>query len=706
MIDFRSIPLLRITVSFMLGIIGGKFVELSDLAVLSLAALSFSLAIISSYNKHPGQKWVVGAALNWLLLSIGVLSIHFSNSYQNNNHFTRYIDSAVYYAELSIKDISTIDSSKVKCIAEVNTVKIGTKTIETFGKCLVTFSRNDTVYPGDKFICKARFAVNDHHVLNPGSFNYWEYLANKDVYAQAYCYDKNRYLVKHDNSFRLKNEALKIRQRLIDLLSIYLSGDELSVALALIIGYDDLISKDVYNAFANTGTLHVLSVSGMHVGLVYGLVLWVLSFIKDINRKRLLELVIALPLLWFYAFITGLSPSVMRAALMLSFIVVGNSLKQKPSVYNSLCGSALLMLVINPQLLFNVSFQLSYLAVIGISFFYKRIYDLWYLESEWSDKAGWFTLASFAAQIKRLPNKAWQLTAASLAAQITTLPISLYYFNQFPNYFLLNNLLVIPLSTIIIYLGIALICFSPISLIAVYLSKLTSILLAVQNKAVDYLSKLPYAGSVDLYLTSAEVFLLYTLLLLLMVFLTTRKLALLKSIMSCILAFVLFHFVVKIHYSNRSNMIVYQGKNAAIGFVNEGSLLFIGGKENRQLVQSTKKQFHLANETIADINTSLSEVVNNVLIYSNHYQFKGKHIVYLNNKESLMRNKLVLNNCDIVVIDGKVFPSNELVLKPKSTLIISQNTGYQTTEKWREIAHAKQLNIHIIKEKGAFVTEL
>lgn len=151
---------------------------------------------------------------------------------------------------------------------------------------------------------------------------------------------------------------------------------------------------------------------------------------------RIIKLLILLLCLWSYAFITSLSPSVMRAVTMFSFIAIANVMQRQTNIYNTLAASAFLLLILEPNMVFEVGFQLSYLAVLGIVSIYPIVYPLFVFKSKWTD-----TL--------------WQLNCVSIAALIATFPLGIFYFHQFPNYFLVANILVLPLIPFIIYFGLS-----------------------------------------------------------------------------------------------------------------------------------------------------------------------------------------------------------------------------------------------------------
>ncbi len=266
------------------------------------------------------------------------------------------------------------------------------------------------------------------------------------------------------------------REYVLDVLqkSISTGKDELGIAEALLIGYTNDLDKDLVQAYSNTGVVHIIAISGMHLALIYVLLVWVFGKIPLINKSKLLQLVLILSCLWLFSILTGASPSVLRAAVMFSFIAVGKTYFKQASIYNSLAASAFVLLCYNPYYLWAVGFQLSYLAVLGIVIFQKPIYNCFYIKNKWVDKT-------------------WQLITVSTAAQLLTFPVCIYYFHQFPNLFLISNLIAVPLSAIILYTEIALITFSWIPFAGTWLGKLVTGLVWVMNKIICWINDLSFA---------------------------------------------------------------------------------------------------------------------------------------------------------------------------------------------------------------------
>ena len=259
---------------------------------------------------------------------------------------------------------------------------------------------------------------------NPGAFNYQRYAAFQGIYHNVFLKDKDWQVVPGNTKNWFYDFVYSARAYVLSVLrnTIHTGKDELGIAQALLIGYTNDLDKDLVQAYSNTGVVHIIAISGMHLGLIYVLLLWIFTKMPLINKSKLVQLILILTCLWLFAFLTGASPSVLRAAVMFSCIAIGKNLKKDVSIFTSLAASALILLCFNPYYLWAVGFQLSYLAVIGIVVFQKPIYNCLYIKNKWIDKV-------------------WQLMAVSTAAQLLTFPLCIYYFHQFPNLFLLQILL-------------------------------------------------------------------------------------------------------------------------------------------------------------------------------------------------------------------------------------------------------------------------
>ena len=312
--------------------------------------------------------------------------------------------------------------------------------------------------------------------MNPGDFDYRAWCANKNIYVQAYVQSGSWELLNHEGGNWFKKSALHLRNFFrgqINTLDI--GRDEKDVAAALLVGYDEQLDDQLQQAFSTTGTLHVLSVSGMHVALVYVVLMKLISPFETTLRRKRYSAILQFAFIWFYAVLTGFSPSVLRSVTMLTVIITGRLLLKRSHILNALLASAFILLLFDPILIFDVGFQLSYAAVAGIVLLQPIA------ESFYTPNSAW----------KRM---IWSLVSVSVVAQVFTFPLGLYYFGTFPSWFLFANLIIIPASTLALYAGVFFLaaCWIPgLSAVAGYVM---SWLITTMNAGVTWISGWPGAS--------------------------------------------------------------------------------------------------------------------------------------------------------------------------------------------------------------------
>jgi competence protein ComEC len=295
-------------------------------------------------------------------------------------------------------------------------------------------------------------------------------------------------------------------------LSFFLNGQELELAQALLLGDRAGLDKDVTEAFGRTGAMHILAVSGLHIGILMQILMFGFSFFpRLISKKKALILVMIIA--WFYALLSGFSASVIRSVVMFSMLILGNLLSKKVHSINILAFSAFVMLCWNPYFLFDLGFQLSYAAMLGIFLFYP------------------FLKQQFYSRFKII-RMVYEGTAIGITAQVFTLPLTLYYFHQFPNYFWLTNIALMAFSFVVLALGVILfILFFSVflqNIIGYVLEKVMTLMLWI----VDSIDKLPLAVAYGFELTKIQVLGLYLLILLFYYVLLKRNVFCLKVVLS------------------------------------------------------------------------------------------------------------------------------------------------------------------------------
>ncbi len=463
----HSTPFFRLLVPFIAGIVlGGLFPpEQKGLFFGISLCLTFLLYFFISitYKQEP----IFGILLILVLVLMGTF-IRTDNLYRPQpmleGKYYAIADEFPIEKEKSFRLVIRLLQPEIKVIAYIDkSVQIG------------------NVEPGSAMCFRGKPEIIEKS-RNPFEFDYAEYMVRNRVGHRIYLNNNNIYILQTEKRPNLPEFSLIVRDRLIKILeNSGLKGEDLHLVSSVALGAREDLEPETIQSFSNTGVIHVLAVSGMNVGIIYVVIEFLLRFMKRNKTAIILQTLIILMGLWGYALITGLSASVLRAAAMFSFIVVGKALSRRPEIYNILAASAFVLLCYNPFLVYDVGFQLSYVAVFSIVYFHPFLYKLLYFKY-------W------------IPDQIWILLSVSVAAQIGTLPFLLHYFHQFPTWFLLANLMVIPLVSLILYLSFIVFAIAPVvPFLGVLMAKVLDFAGQGMLFSVHFVEKLPHALITNLY---------------------------------------------------------------------------------------------------------------------------------------------------------------------------------------------------------------
>ena len=484
------------------------------------------------------------------------------------------------------------------------------------GRVLVYF-RKDSITQilryGDSVMFQSRLQ-RVRNFGNPYEFDYRKFLARKGIYYSGFADSGRTMIIGTGGGSPLLLRAYRLRHKLLRIYRQHgISGVEYQILAALTLGYRQALSREVQQSFAHSGAMHILAVSGLHVGILFGVLLLILRpFAK--GRFRWLALAVILTVLWGFAVITGLSPSVRRSAFMFSLIAITLMIRRQTNIYNSLAASAFFMLLFYPADLFSVGFWLSYLAVIAIVSLYPLIYRLIYLPRPF--------------------NKVWALLSVSIAAQIGTMPIGLYVFHQFPNYFLLTNLLAIPLAGIILYLAMALFLFNSVGIVGKILGKVLALSVKILWQGIHFIENLPGATSTDIYLTFGQMLILYGLFISFILFFVQKNRRFAFYFVALAIVFQLINIEKKISLTIPHRMIVYNiPGHTAINFISPG--------QNILLVDSSLAQ-------------DKNKIRNTILPYWKYAGFDDAGFLVLNRDSVFTTSTFVMKKNLISFFDRKI----------------------------------------------------
>lgn len=492
---WHQATLLRIALPLITGVVVGFYLPQASYLYISIGILLTIL--ISGYFvfrekwKYYKNRYLIGFLINTAFLLAGMfLAVGKSDRIRESLELPPEAD--YYSAELV--DFPHIGENSIRLDLEIssyadsmgfkscNPVRIFAYTAPELG--------TDSLIPGDILLFSSKLSRNTE-VLNPGQFDYSQHLRNRGIAATTYIGRELFVGRSLEQEFRWSFLFKNIQTYCVNVFaSVHIPERELGVASALVLGKRTLIDPKLKSEYSEVGAIHILAVSGLHVGIIYIVIVNLLGRIFRAKKWRPVIFIISLLFLWTYAGITGFSPSVLRATVMFSFIALGMVSDQRGTIYNLLAASAIVLIIYNPAIVREVGFQLSYLAVLGISYFYKPIYEL-RIFRYW------------------LPDKIWSLLVVAFTAQISTFPLSIYYFGQFPNYFLPTNILVIPAAMIALYSGLLLLILHWIPIAGVVFGWILKWDIWILNTFIEWMASLPMALSDHLYLSIFAVILLY-----------------------------------------------------------------------------------------------------------------------------------------------------------------------------------------------------
>lgn len=491
-------------------------------------------------------RWIGGMLFYLFLFLVASFRTLEQSGQFHSNHFSA-IKAKSLLVKIKSEPISRADIARF----EVEVVHAGQQVVS--GKLLVALkvdtSHKFNLNYGDILLIPGVY----HEVeppYNPGEFDFKYYLKTKQITKQCFINERQIKKIAINRGNPLISFALKLRKQFIEQFKKHMANPEAAaLASTLIMGYRADLNAETLNSFSKTGTMHILSVSGMHVALVFLLLGFLLKPMDKIPRMRLLKACILIAMIWFYALITGFSPSVNRAALMISFVILGKAISKKVNTYNLLAISAFILLLYNPFYLFDVGFQLSYLAVFGLVFLHPHIYQSLYIKN-------------------KLLDAAWSYTALSLAAQIVTFPLSVYLFHQFPLYFLLSNLLVVLPVTLLMYVGIAFVLLLPFDFILPFIGQILNWLVLLSNQILHYISQMPLASLDGIWISGLQLVVLFLLTFaFIFAFIYKNKTALFVAMSTTL--FLLIHHRVEQFESLKKEQIIFYSlrKNTALAYI-------------------------------------------------------------------------------------------------------------------------------------------
>jgi competence protein ComEC len=690
---WKTSPFLRLLLPLVTGILLQWYLQFAFLPVLIPGIIAVSIFIILQFLPLVYRfKLTIlnGIIINVLLICLGMYISWQKDVRHSANWFGNYYHDSDYVV-VRINEPVIEKTKSIKADGFVESIMHNGITKKHGGKLLLYFSKDSAARKlqyGDVILINKKLQAIKNSG-NPGAFNYEQYATFQQTFFNVFLKPNDWVLLPQKNIHFFRQFIFSSREKILSILKKNVSSnkDQLGIAEALLIGYTNDLDKDLVQSYSNTGVVHIIAISGMHLGLIYVMLVWLFSKIPLVKKSVWMQVILILGCLWLFSLLTGASASVCRAAVMFTFITVGNSFARKSSIYNSLAASAFVMLCYNPFYLWDVGFQLSYLAVFGIVVFQIPIYNCFFIKNKWLDKV-------------------WKLAAISLAAQTLTFPICIYYFHQFPNFFLFTNIIAVPLSSIILYATIGLISLSWIPVIGIYLGKAINGMVWLMNHFILWVDSLPFTVWDRIPATYITTTLLYGVVIGAAIWLLTVNKNGFRLSLLCLLAFIIVHANNTWEIQNQQKLIVYNvPQHRAIDFIKGNSYQFVG--DSVLLQDGMQQNFHLKPARIALQLNKPTDSLSVKLLNPKFCQFINKKIFMID--QSFIFDSIPKRiDIDYIIISKNA----KLGIKQLADFfncqlyVFDASNSMWKIDKWQKECEELHLRNFSIPKQGAFVSDI
>ena len=666
-------PLARISIVFIVGIIASFYWTPGVTGVVVLSSISFLLFLITYIFavKRQVQRPYFAIATYWLTFVIGFSSLTFHDDLLDNNHYVHHVKGgdSQHTVAFTLKERLKPTANNLRYVAEVHHLD----DMESTGQILVNFRKDGfdkNLVIGSQVLAVAE--INLHQKpLNPGQFDYGNYLKQKSVFAQIYVSASDIRVNPHIHKDWWYYSD-KLRSRMVrNLEKSGFGRDELAVINALILGQRQDISAEIVQDYQFAGAIHILSVSGLHVGLLLLMLNFILRIIPQSHLGSISKLVIVIIGLWIFALIAGFSPSVVRSVTMFSFVAVGIYMKRRTNSYHTLLFSMLVILLFKPSFLFDVGFQLSYLAVFFILWLQPLLSQLWKPKF-------------------KVTRHLWDILTVSFAAQLGTMPLGLYYFHQFPGLFFITNLVILPALGLIMGYGVIILLLSLFGTLPSYLIKGLEWSIYALNKIIGWIASFEDFVFRDIPFNAWLMIGLYGVIVTAVIWWNKPRYATMVATMIAVVLFQAILVINNMHYSNSNELVIFNTKR------------------NTLIVERNGREGHV----FSDSTTTIEYSPLDAYLTANFCQAVAEkpigNLLYFDTKKILIVDSTAVYPATIqpdvlLLIQSPKVNMERLLQTYRPEMIIADASNYKSyVERWKATCEQQKIPFHAIAEKGFY----
>jgi competence protein ComEC len=664
----KEIPFLRIGLPLVAGIVSGLYIT-PDIAFLVIAfTVIISGFIISLLFNKSLVNQIYGLALTCSLFTCGLLL------YTNEKNRLSTLKPEKNLFTCIVSDYPEEKPNSYSLIVKLNRKIEDNKSEPVYGSLLLYVKKDSlppSLLPGDLLVirCLPTEILNRG---NPYEFDYRFFMKNQGIKYFAFINGSDiiRHMVPAHR--KLVYRALMVREKIIWMFRERgITGERLALVSAITLGQKRMLDPEQKQNFIKAGVMHIMAVSGLHAIILSLFVINLLFFLK--GRFNVLRIGITIMILWAFAFVTGLTPSVLRATLMFSFLQAGKLIKRPANGINSVLASAFFLIILKPSVIFDAGFLLSYSAVIYIMCFYNDLYRIFCFKT-------W------------LGDKIWQSVVVTLIAQAGTLPLTIMLFNRFPTYFILANITIVPVSNLLIITGCLVPLFFHIRFLSQFLAMLLNYLTGLTEMLTANAASLPYSTIENIGSTVPECILLSITIFLFLLFILNKKSMPVIYPVIFFSLFVITGTVREIYSRTTNEVIIYNTQGASTIGIRTGKILNLYSDTN---IVATEVRKH---------SSTLGLRIRPINLKNNSFSIKaGMKTILITG----FLNKNIIENLkpDITVLTGTrpVIEKDLLLEQVPGIIIVSSKSAERIS---RLAGNSGRGSVYIVRKSGAFIKRI
>ena len=663
----KFIPI-KLTICLVAGILIGHYFEFRILIPLITTIAFILLLAFIFYKRKDRNSTSFGITTIFTAICLGILSVSLWNPKNQERHYTYQDLKNEGLWKVKITEVLKSNSYSDRYIGHV--LSMDEKVVS--GKIIINQFRDSTskkLYVDDEILTFGKL-LEVRSALNPYQFDYKNYLKNLGIYHQIQLNESNHFSIANSEQ-TIYGLAASAREKIITKLRQAAFGEEeLGVIQALLLGQRNDISEETYTNYKNAGAVHILAVSGLHIGILLLLLQFVLGPLERLPKGKVIKLIVIVMLLWSFALLAGFSASIVRAVMMFSFVAYALYLNRPSNTFNILALSMFtILLFINPMLLFQVGFQMSYAAVVAIAWIYPMLQRFWYPKNQ-------------------ITRKIWQLLSVSVAAQLGVLPISLFYFHQFPGLFFISNLLIVPALGLILGLGILTIILAlydglPNQLVEIYNGSIK-----LMNTIIEWVAQQEAFIFKNISFDAVQLILSYGIILSLLSIASKPNFKRVATVLGFIISFQLYMYYAAIKTNQTETLHLAHHSKTSMLIYHSNNTLHVASSDSLA-AKTIVKNFKIAKRIITVRHQP----------FKNHYTFKNIKIMIIDSS-----SVYIPNDTDYILITQSPKINIERLidsLQPKQ--IIADGSNYHSyITRWKKTCEKRKLPFHYTGEKGAY----